>query len=77
MPRLTFPFVTALLAFAIAVLFTRRSPNMATKIPEGQAWADGPCALVHTPVFETKKVGLQHRKIMRHAERQRPDKAQA
>lgn len=57
MPRLGFPFVFSLLAITLAVLFSNKSYDMATAIPEGQSWAEGPCALVHTPQFDTKKVG--------------------
>ncbi|THW20385.1 hypothetical protein D6C85_10078 [Aureobasidium pullulans] len=52
MPRL---FALTIVAVAIGLLFANKSSNMTSAVRERQSWADGPCELVHTPQFLTKK----------------------
>ncbi|KAI5272468.1 hypothetical protein E4T47_04356 [Aureobasidium subglaciale] len=38
-----------------ALSFANKSNNMTGCIPKDQSWADGPCEIIHTPQFLTKK----------------------
>lgn len=51
MPRL---FVLTTIALAIALLLAYKSSDMDNS-GDSQHWADGPCELVHTPQYSTKK----------------------
>lgn len=54
MPVLQFSLITVLIAFAIALSFLQ--PQTMTGADVAQPWADGPCPMIPTPQFSTKKV---------------------